>query len=375
MIAASLREAYQRRAGDSWDGPDPMLKAAYESLQDQEGEDNTEKDLMRKSIYLVVWTCASQTRNELKKKAKQVVEAVFQLGVMNVAQRNEAAKWLLESHPAQATGGMRNVPNFIFGGIKLWFNSNKVMDPKLTKIRRNEPFRTVCIPDLIYQYYGLAGRGEASVTAALDEFRKVPLNLIALACNAIESALMEVAPNSQPNVFSNKHYAAKWDGLMAVLEVLEKQAGEYLKETQKLIWKRVSENLNCGAGDDTSDNNNKSGGIIPLLDLRPTNATDLQDESSDDEPTAGPSVAGPSAASAAGAASAVASSSKAPTGKEKAPHVSAKATHCRHRDKSKPTGPASEVDELEPTDVDSARADIDEEDDGEGGSQGGAGDD
>lgn len=31
----------------------------------------------------------------------------------------------------------------------------------------------------------------------------------------------------------------RWDGLMAVLEVLEKQAGEYLKETQKLIWKRV----------------------------------------------------------------------------------------------------------------------------------------
>lgn len=56
---------------------------------------------------------------------------------------------------------------------------------QLTKIRRNEPFRTVCIPDLIYQYYGLAGRGEASVTAALDEFRKVPLNLIALACNAV----------------------------------------------------------------------------------------------------------------------------------------------------------------------------------------------
>lgn len=78
-----------------------------------------------------VWTCASQTRNELKKKAKQVVEAVFQLGVMNVAQRNEAAKWLLESHPAQATGGMRNVPNFIFGGIKLRFDSNKVVDPKV----------------------------------------------------------------------------------------------------------------------------------------------------------------------------------------------------------------------------------------------------
>ncbi|EPS96433.1 hypothetical protein FOMPIDRAFT_1053238 [Fomitopsis schrenkii] len=105
-------------------------------------------------------------------------------------------------------------------------------------------------------------------------------------------------------------------------------------------------------------------------------APHLQDESSDDEPTAGPSVAGPSAASAAGTASAVAGSSKAPTRKEKAPHVGAKATHCRQRDKSKPTGPASEVDELEPTDVDSARADIDEEDDSEGsGSQGGARDD
>lgn len=64
MIAASLREAYQRRAGDSRDGPDPMLKAAYESLQDQEGEDNTEKDLMRKSIYLVVSTASYLRGND-----------------------------------------------------------------------------------------------------------------------------------------------------------------------------------------------------------------------------------------------------------------------------------------------------------------------
>lgn len=50
-----------------------------------------------------------------------------------------------------------------------------------------EPFRNECIPELIYQYWGLQGRERSSIKAALEEFSKVPDNLIALTCNAVSS--------------------------------------------------------------------------------------------------------------------------------------------------------------------------------------------
>ncbi|EPT00511.1 hypothetical protein FOMPIDRAFT_95279 [Fomitopsis schrenkii] len=50
---------------------------------------------------------------------------------------------------------------------------------------------------------------------------------------------MELVARHQVNVFSNKHFAGKWDGLMAILEALEQRASGYLEETRQLIWKYV----------------------------------------------------------------------------------------------------------------------------------------
>ncbi|KAH9935426.1 uncharacterized protein B0H18DRAFT_1114176 [Fomitopsis serialis] len=121
----------------------------------------------------------------------------------------------------------------------------KNLDRERTKVEQMEPFRNECIPKLIYQYYGLARRADASINAALEDFSQVPLNLIAVCCNAIEAALMEVTSH-QPIAFSNKHFAAKWDGIMAILETLEAKASEYLEETQEVIWEHISTRLNAG---------------------------------------------------------------------------------------------------------------------------------
>ena len=142
-----------------------------------------------------------------------MVEQVFKLGSLSVAQRTEAALWLVETHATRVVDGTgtRNIPNFVFGGVDLQFDRKKSLDRQVryanphlihgtttewvqrTTVTRTEPFRNECIPELIYQYYGLAGRGEANISAAMEEFSKVPLNLIALSCNAVSG-------------FSNKSY-------------------------------------------------------------------------------------------------------------------------------------------------------------------------
>ena len=70
-----------------------------------------------------MWACASQTRNELKKKAKHVVEQIFKLGELTVLQRTEAALWLVATHPTRVIDGTGNryIPNFVFGGLELHF--------------------------------------------------------------------------------------------------------------------------------------------------------------------------------------------------------------------------------------------------------------
>lgn len=113
MIATSLREAYNGRFKDG--KTNGALKAAFQLLRDQKGKDNEAREAMRKKVYAVVsaqvvknliysdqlqvWMCLSQTRNELKRRAKQVIEQAFDLGGLTVAQRTEAALWLVETHP------------------------------------------------------------------------------------------------------------------------------------------------------------------------------------------------------------------------------------------------------------------------------------
>ena len=52
-------------------------------------------------------------------------------------------------------------------------------------MNEDEPFRHEAIGELIYQHWALGARADANMHAAMDEFRKVPDNLIAVVCNAV----------------------------------------------------------------------------------------------------------------------------------------------------------------------------------------------
>ncbi|TFY51984.1 hypothetical protein EVJ58_g10267 [Rhodofomes roseus] len=85
------------------------------------------------------------------------------------------------------------------------------------------------------------------------DFKKVPLNLIALVCTAIEGALADVAAqveeDNEVNLkFANSVYAKKWDSLMSALEYMNNKP--YLQETQSLIWSYIRSKMQ---GDEDGD--------------------------------------------------------------------------------------------------------------------------
>ncbi|KAH9913170.1 uncharacterized protein B0H18DRAFT_1126528 [Fomitopsis serialis] len=291
LIRDSVRDAYDRRGtgnhaadikaafwllADKKDDKKKDKKEADHTQKDKkkangdassDGDEDSERAALRAKAYSVVWTCSSQTRNELKRKAKQ----------------DRGRRWLLETHPTEVNdgSGTRNIANFVFGGVEFHFDRKKKLDRELTKVEPTEPFRNECIPELIYQYYGLAGRGDANINAALDEFSKMPFNLIALACNAVHRGSTDGGNVAQPvHIFSGKLFAAKWDGTMAILETLEDSASEYLEETRELIWKHISNRLNAGpnALEGVTDSDEQPGSFIPLLQLRASKAQSSSDK-------------------------------------------------------------------------------------------------
>ena len=62
-----------------------------------------------------------------------MVEQAFKLGGLTMVQRTQAASWLVEAHPMKVMDGTgtRNVPNFVFGGVELHFDSKKELDRKV----------------------------------------------------------------------------------------------------------------------------------------------------------------------------------------------------------------------------------------------------
>ncbi|EPS93742.1 hypothetical protein FOMPIDRAFT_1055719 [Fomitopsis schrenkii] len=79
-------------------GIDEGVKAAYKQLNDETGEDSSE---LRKKVFTVIWSCSSQTRNELKRKAKQVVEQVTIPEVRRYRSYEEPDETLLAWSPMQ----------------------------------------------------------------------------------------------------------------------------------------------------------------------------------------------------------------------------------------------------------------------------------
>jgi len=266
LIRRSVQDAHEMRDKES--KRIKALKVAFQMIRTKREDEKEEKEeeerkrlALQQDVYTVIWASASQFRNELKKKAKAIIDQMYGMQGLSPEQRSCVAAWLLRTHSTDVLdGSSRNIPNFVFSDINIVFDGGKGgkrLDLKATTFNEDEPFRHEAIAELIYQHWALGARADANLYAAMDDFRKVPDNLIAVVCNAIDSALTEVVTHGTANFFTNKLFAAKWDGLMAILETLKIEAPEHYKETKAIIWAqifgRLKANLNMMDEEDSDD--------------------------------------------------------------------------------------------------------------------------
>ncbi|KAH9910257.1 uncharacterized protein B0H18DRAFT_1130467 [Fomitopsis serialis] len=256
------------------------VRAAYRKLRNgREEEGNTQ----RKNVRDVVWTIASQLRNEVKRKAKVIVEHAYGLNVVQGHKRTQLANWLLTTHVMKVRGGKRSIPNFVFGEMQvIWDNKNTIS--KKSHVKAEVPFRHPAIAEIIAQQWFV---GHAKATTPTEEFSEVPDNLIALVCNSIELGLREVAANAAVS-FSNKLFAPKWDDLMSILEAMEQNAPDYYAATKRLLWEGIKGRAESGVGTDTVDSEDDDDTFVNWSKLQ---TVALEDDRADQD-DAGPSGSG-----------------------------------------------------------------------------------
>ncbi|KAH9916354.1 uncharacterized protein B0H18DRAFT_1124259 [Fomitopsis serialis] len=227
VIKRALKDARRHRAEDG--KKIDYLVSGFKTLKKKHNH------VLRENVASVVWTGASQLQNEVKKKAKIVVDSAYSLGSLSTQRRVAAATFLLKSN----TQGKFSVPNFIFGEIDIAWQSDEPyeVDMKASVVNRKKPFQHKVLSDVIVQHWFHGHRDTASV-AVYDRFSEVPNNLIALVCNAIEAALVDIATGTHH--FSNKLYAAKWINIMGILDQFESNASEAYQALKEMMWTNVS---------------------------------------------------------------------------------------------------------------------------------------
>ncbi|KAH9911083.1 uncharacterized protein B0H18DRAFT_962538 [Fomitopsis serialis] len=198
------------------------MRTAYTDLKEAKGK---EGDITRRNVHTVIWNVAAQFRNEVKKKGKSVVEHSYGLSNLTVTQRVLLAQWLLKTHPMKVKGSKREIPNFVFGDMKIAWNTKDKLDKE-------------------------------GASMAVDRFSEVTDNLIALVCNSIEAALSEIAFGN-PVAFTNKHFAPKWDDLMSILEATKRNAPDYYADMKKQLWRRVSARIEGGDQEDSDQDDSE----------------------------------------------------------------------------------------------------------------------
>ncbi|EPS92875.1 hypothetical protein FOMPIDRAFT_1056478 [Fomitopsis schrenkii] len=232
---------HQVKAHHDRDGRRPkQIRAAIDEIKG----DSEEVQTLRKALTDVVWTAASQMRNDLKKRAKQVIEEAYDMSTLQPKRKEALAAWLTRSYKQPLRGSaLVSVPYFIFGDIKIAWNGEgrkAALDEKGCSVNLKKPFQHPAIWQLVHVYW-FSGSGNSELKAPRDQFSQIPNNLIALVCNALEAALRDfVQPDMQ---FSNKVYAPKWDDHMALLEEIERAKPDVFAGIKRRIWEKVSSRL------------------------------------------------------------------------------------------------------------------------------------
>ncbi|KAH9834243.1 uncharacterized protein C8Q71DRAFT_859900 [Rhodofomes roseus] len=197
-----------------------------------EGE---EVDALRKMVLDLVWQGASQMRNDLKKKAKQVVNEAYGFAGLKAPKKEALATWLLKTYKQSMKGGYASKSK---GGSRV--------DEQKSKLANTKLFQHPAIAKLIYAFWFSLSHKE--VRDQRKKFSSVPDNLIALVCNVLEAAIKDHLQTSASNAldlqFSNKIYAPKgllrWNDHMTILEEMRKVRPEVYQRMKSGIWTRVN---------------------------------------------------------------------------------------------------------------------------------------
>ncbi|EPS94079.1 hypothetical protein FOMPIDRAFT_93384 [Fomitopsis schrenkii] len=212
------RERKERKEREGKERNLKHLELGFDKLNNpEEGAD------ARKDVCNLLWTGTAQLRNQVKKEAKSVVEDAYGLKNLPEIQRVSAALFLLKYN----TQGNNAIPNFVFADVKLSWEGDEV-DTRESTVNRKQPFQHAAIFTLIAQYWfssqreGLLQAHWPSSKIAKERFLEMPDNLIVFACNAIETALADIATGVHQ--FTNKVYAPKWVNLMDLLKVMKSRA-------------------------------------------------------------------------------------------------------------------------------------------------------
>ncbi|KAH9912549.1 uncharacterized protein B0H18DRAFT_960975, partial [Fomitopsis serialis] len=258
------------------------VRTAYRMLRRGESPEN---HAQHKQVKDLIWTIASQLRNEVKRKAKVIVEHAYRLNVVQGHKRTQLATWLLTTHAMKVRGGKRGIPNFVFGDIQVVWDDKDNISKEKSHVKADTPFRHPAIAEIIAQQWFM---GHAKATTPTEEFSKVPDNLIALVCNSIELGLREVATNTAVS-FSNKVFAPKWDDLMSILEAMEHNAPDYYKVTKRQLWESIRARAESGGDIKTKDSDDEDGTFVNWSKLQ---TVALEAEEPADQHDAGASGSG-----------------------------------------------------------------------------------
>ncbi|KAH9927709.1 uncharacterized protein B0H18DRAFT_1118235, partial [Fomitopsis serialis] len=243
LTAEALKDARKGKNKDAREKKE--LRRAYAKVQAGEGDEGNH---LRTSVNTVVWAVAAQLRNEVKKKAKTVVEHAYGLNMHPKQRRVSLATWLLKTHPMRVNGVKHDIPNFVFGDMELAWNKDG-LDTKKCRVSPEQPFRHPAIAEIIVQQWFLGNGGAGQ---AVHRFREVPDNLICLVCNSIELGLKEAVSSTQI-MFTNRQFAPKWDSLMTILEAMQENAPDYYRDLKTYVWGRISQRVDGITSDQSDD--------------------------------------------------------------------------------------------------------------------------
>ncbi|KAH9935434.1 uncharacterized protein B0H18DRAFT_950986 [Fomitopsis serialis] len=234
------------------DDSEMALKDACKG-KNKDAREEKELSLQLRSEVGQVWAVAAQLHNEVKKKAKTVVEHAYGLNIHSKQWCVALATWLLKTHPMRVNGVKHDIPNFVFGDMELLWNKDR-LDTKKCRVSPEQLFRHPVISKIIVQQW-FVGNGGAS--QAVHRFREVPDNLICLVCNSIELGLKEAISSTQI-MFTNRQFAPKWDSLMTILEAMQENTPDYYHDLKTYIWGRISQrvdSITSNQSDDEPDEN------------------------------------------------------------------------------------------------------------------------